>query len=191
MRMTRTASIVLSLATMCATNAFAQQIDIKPGLWQLDMTLPGKAAGNQMAGVVALMKSQMASMSPAQRAEMQKRLGELGAGGTEFTDDGLRTKQCITKQDIAQFDVLGKKGSDSCTRSATPMPGGMNVSMQCTQPQLKVDAVVKTQSETAYTFESTATMAGPGGAMMTQKTSGTGKWLGSDCTKAAPVSGNG
>ncbi|WP_273163491.1 DUF3617 domain-containing protein [Massilia timonae] len=188
MSMIRTASIALSMATLCATNAFAQQVNIKPGLWQIDMTLPGQAGGNQMAGIVALMKSQMASMPPAQRAEIQRR---LGASGTEFTDDGLRTKQCITKEDIAKFDVFGKKGPEGCTRNATPTAGGMNVSMQCAQPQVKIDAVVKTPSDTAYTFDSTATMAGPGGAMMTQKTSGTGKWLGSDCGNVAPVSGQG
>jgi len=191
MNMIRTASIAFSLATLCATNAMAQQVDIKPGLWQIDMTLPGNAGGNQMAGVVALMKSQMASMAPAQRAEMQKRLGDLGASGTEFTDNGLRTKQCITKEDIAKFDVFGKKGPDGCTRNATPMPGGMNVSMQCTQPQVKVDAVVKTQSDKAYTFDSTATMPGPGGGMMTQKTSGSGKWLSGDCGTVAPISSKG
>lgn len=188
MKTIRTATIALSMATLCATSALAQQVNIKPGLWQVDMTLPGQAGSNQMAGVVALMKNQMASMSPAQRAEIQKR---LGASGTEFTDDGLRTKQCITKEDIAKFDVFGKKGPDGCTRNATPVAGGMNVSMQCTQPQVKIDAVVKTPSETAYTFDSTATMAGPGGTMMTQKTSGSGKWLGSDCGNVTPVSGNG
>lgn len=188
MRMIRIASIALGMATLCATNAFAQQVNIKPGLWQIDMTLPGQAGGNQMAGVVALMKSQMASMSPAQRAEIQKR---LGASGTEFTDDGLRTKQCITKQDIAKFDLFGKKGPDGCTRSATPVAGGMNVNMQCTQPQMNIDAVVKTPSDTAYTFDSTATVAGPNGMTVTQKTTGSGKWLGSDCGSAAPVSGEG
>ena len=188
--MRRTASIVLSLATLCATNAFAQQVDIKPGLWQLEMTLPGKGGGKQMASIAALMKSQMDSMPAAQRAEVQKKLGELGAGGTEFTENGLRTKQCITKQDIAQFDVFGKKGPDGCTRNATPMAGGLNVSMQCTQPQVKIDAVVKTQSDEAYTFDSTATMAGPNGTTMTQKTSGSGKWLGSDCGQLKPAAAN-
>lgn len=188
MRMIRTASIALSLATLCATNAVAQQVDIKPGLWQLDMTLPGQAGGGQMAGLAALVKSQMASMAPAQREELQKR---LGTSGTEFTDNGLRTKQCITKVQIANFDLFGKKGPDGCTRNATAIPDGANVSMQCTQPQVKVDAVVKRQSDKAYTFESTATMAGPGGTTMTQQSSGTGKWLGSDCGSVAPASAKG
>jgi len=188
MRMIRTAGIALSMAILCTTNALAQQVNIKPGLWQIDMTLPGQAGGNHMAAVVALMKSQMASMSPAQRAEIQKR---LGVGGTEFTDNGLRTKQCITKENIARFDVFGKQGPEGCTRNATPVAGGMNVSMQCTQPQVKIDAVVKTPSDTAYTFDSTATMAGPDGTMMSQKTSGSGTWLGSDCGNVAPPSGKG
>lgn len=181
MSMIRTATIAASLATLCATPALAQQVNIKPGLWQLDMALAGKAGGNQMAGLAALVKSQMDAMPAAQRAEIQNRLGELGASGAEFTGNGLRTRQCITKEDIARFDVFGKNGPDGCTRNATPIAGGMNVSMQCTQPQVRIDAVVKTRSEKAYTFESTATMAGPDGRTMTQQSSGSGTWLGSDC----------
>ena len=56
---------------------------------------------------------------------------------------------------------------------------------------MKVDAVVKRQSDKAYTFDSTATMAGPGGTTMTQQSSGTGKWLGSDCGSVAPASAKG
>jgi len=46
---------------------------------------------------------------------------------------------------------------------------------------MKVDAVLKAESETSYRFESVATLPGPGGGDISQKSNGTGKWLGSDC----------
>lgn len=186
MRTTRAAHIILALASLCAGQAFAQQPTIKPGLWQIDMTLPDKAAGNPLGGYLELMKSQMALMTPEQRAQIDKM---MAASGTELNGDGLRTRQCITRQNINDFDLFGKKGADSCTKKMTPTADGMNVSMTCAQPRMKVDAVLKAESETSYRFESVTTLPGPGGADISQKASGTGKWLGSDCgtTAAAAV----
>ena len=182
MRTTRAAHIILALASLCAGQAFAQQPTIKPGLWQIDMALPDKAAGNPLGGYLELMKSQMALMTPEQRAQIDKM---MAASGTELNGDGVRTRQCITQQNINDFDLFGKKGADSCTKKMTPTADGMNVSMTCAQPRMKVDAVVKAESETSYRFESVTTVPGPGGADISQKSSGTGKWLGSDCGKTA------
>jgi hypothetical protein len=188
MTMPRIATILLSLAAVCASNAFAQQINIKPGLWQLDMAAPGNMKGNQMAALAEQMKRQMASMAPEQRKQVENMLADLNASGTEFTDSGLRTKACLTKEDIAKFDLLGKKGPDSCTRNATPTPGGVNVSMVCAKPKMKVDAAVKYAGDKAYTFESTVTQTAPDGSQTTQQTNGTGKWLGGECGKVKPLS---
>lgn len=182
MRTTRAAHIILALASLCAGQAFAQQPIIKPGLWQIDMTLSDQASGNPLGGYLELMKSQMAMMTPEQRAQIDRM---MAASGTELNGDGLRTRQCITRQNINDFDLFGKKGADSCTKKMTPTAGGMNVSMVCTQPRMKVDAVLKAESETSYRFESVTTVPGPGGADISQKASGTGKWLGSDCGKTA------
>jgi len=187
MRTTPIATALFTLALVCAANASAQLPNIKPGLWQLEVTARGKASGNPMAGYVEKMKAQMASMPPEQRKELQKSLADLEGRGTEFTGDGLRTKECITKENIAKFDLLGTKGPDSCTRTSSPTAGGVKVSMTCTQPPMKLDAAIKFQNDKAYTFESLATVTGPGGKPMSQKTSGTGKWLGSDCGKIKPV----
>jgi len=180
MRATRATQIILALASVCATQAFAQQPAIKPGLWQIDMTLPGKAADKPMGGYVEMMKSQMASMTPEQRAQVEK---VLAASGTELKGDGLRTKQCITQQDIDNGALFGKKSTDSCTRKTTPIAGGMNVSMTCTQPRMKVDAVMHADSATSYRFESVATVPGPDGKEISQQSRGSGQWLGSDCAK--------
>ncbi|MEM8511465.1 hypothetical protein RCH14_000756 [Massilia sp. MP_M2] len=180
MRTKHATQIVFVLASLCAGQVFAQQPTIKPGLWQIDMSLSDKAAGNPLGGYVELMKSQMASMTPEQRAQIDNM---LAASGTELKGDGLRTRQCITQQNINDFDLFGKKGADSCTKKMTPIAGGMNVNMVCTQPRMKVDAVLRADSETAYRFESVATVPGPGGQEISQKSSGTGRWLGSDCAK--------
>ena len=189
--MNRVAATILALATAWTPNAFAQQVPIKPGLWQFDMKLSDEGRSNPLAGHLARMRSQMASMPPAQRQEMEKMLAQMSAGGTEITGDGLRTRQCLTKEDIARYDVLGKKGLDGCTTKSAPVPGGAKLSMQCAQPPMKVDASVKYQSDTAYTFESTAVLRDGEGNQQTQKSSGAGKWLGSDCGKIKPASGKG
>lgn len=180
MRTKRPLQIILALASLCAAQTFAQQPTIKPGLWQIDMALTGNAADNPMGGYVELMKSQMASMTPEQRAQVEKM---LAANGAELKGDGLRTTQCITQADISKFNVFGKKGADSCTTKTTPIAGGMNVNMACTQPRMKVDAVMKAENETSYRFESVATVPGPDGKEIRQKSSGTGKWLRSECGK--------
>ncbi|MBD8655061.1 DUF3617 domain-containing protein [Oxalobacteraceae sp. CFBP 13730] len=180
MRTKHAAQIIVTLASFWAGQAFAQQPAIRPGLWQIDMTLSDTAAGNPLGGYLELMKSQMALMTPEQRAQIDKM---LAGSGTELKGDGVRTKQCITQQNINDFDLFGKKGADSCTKKMTPIAGGMNVSMVCTQPRMKVDAVLKAESETSYRFESVATVPGPGGGDISQKSNGTGKWLGSDCGK--------
>jgi len=188
MRTSRIASTLFTLAAICAGNAFAQSADIKPGLWQIDVAMPGQAGGNRMAGMMAQMKAQMASMPPEQRKQIEKAMAELDSRGTEFTDQGVRLKECISKDDIARFDLLGKKAPESCTRTSSPMAGGVNVSMSCTRPQMKIDAAIKFQGDKAYTFESLATLPGPDGKPTTQKTSGSGKWLGGDCGKIKSAS---
>jgi hypothetical protein len=187
MRTPLIATTLFTFAAFCASSVSAQQINIKPGLWQLEMTLPGKAKGNPMAGYAEQMKRHMASMPPEQRKEIEATLSDLQARGTEFTGDGLRTKECFTKENIAKFELLGKKGADSCTRKVSPTMGGVNVSMQCARPQMKVDAAVKFQGEKAYTFESLATVTGPDGKPMTQKSTGSGTWLSSDCGQVKPA----
>lgn len=179
---------LFTLAAIGATDASAQQTNIKPGLWQLDVAMPGKMKGNPMAGHLELMKAQMASMPPEQRKQIEAALADLEARGTEFTGDGVRTKECITKDNIAKFDFLGKNGPDNCMRKSSPTVGGVNVSMTCTRPQMKVDAAVKFQGDKAYTFESVATLPGPDGKPVSQKSSGSGKWLSSDCGKIKPAS---
>ena len=184
MRTKHATQIVFALASLCAGQAFAQQPTIRPGLWQVDVTLSDQASGNPLGGYLELMKSQMALMTPEQRAQIDKM---LAASGTELNGDGLRTRQCITRQNINDFDLFGKKGGDSCTKKMTPTAGGMNVSMTCSQPRMKVDAVLKAESETSYRFDSVTTLPGPGSADVSQKSSGTGKWLGSDCGKTGAV----
>lgn len=178
----------LAFAALYVPNASAQQFKIKPGLWQLDMTMPGQAGANPMAEHIKQMKEQMASMPPEQRKRIASALAEIEARGTEFTNEGVRTKACVTQQDLADFNFLGHKGMESCTRKTSAVPGGMSLSMQCTRPQMSVDARMKYQGDKAYTFESVASVTGPDGKPMTHKTSGSGKWLGSDCGTIKPVS---
>lgn len=182
------AILLCTLAAVHASKASAQQLNIKPGLWQIDMTMHGTMNGNPMAGYITQMKSQMASMPPEQRKQIASMLADLEARGTEFTSNGLRTKECMTEESMADFSFLHKKGMESCSRKTSPAPGGLKLSMQCARPQMQIEGSLKYQGEKAYTFESTATVPGPDGKPVVQKSRGTAKWLGSDCGKIKPAS---
>ena len=67
MRTTPIAATLFALAALCAGYASAQAPNIKPGLWQLDVTMPGDAGAPAMAGYLKQMKAQIASMPPEQR----------------------------------------------------------------------------------------------------------------------------
>ena len=182
------AATLFALAAVAAGGASAQTI--RPGLWEVQVTMPGRPAGMpSMAKHIEMMKQQMASMPPEQRQEIQKAIDQMSASGTEFTADGMRTKQCVTKEQIAKFMLPQQRTAEGCTQTMSRVGGNeAKVNMQCTQPPMTVDAVFKRENEKSYRFESTSKITGPGGQTITQKGSGTGKWLSDNCGNVKPAS---
>jgi hypothetical protein len=188
MRNTYVAASLSIAAVLCAGSASAQVI--KPGLWQVYMTTPGKGTeANPMANYIARMRKEMETMDPESRAAMQETLGQLTAKGTEFTTDGFRTKECVTSADVAQLGKLIVDKDDSCTETISPIVNGqLKIERRCTQPPSSGSIVVKFQGNTAFSLEGTSTMTDPTGKPHTYKTTGSGKWLGSNCGAVKPGS---
>ena len=183
------ASALLSFATLAAGSASAQSV--RPGLWQTHISTPGKTQEvNPMIGYVARMKKEMATMDPETRKEMEEMLAQLAASESGFTADGYRTKACITKaqaSNVGRFIRRDEKGSDNCKRTTSPIVAGqMKINTVCTQPASTSSAIVRFQGETGYSFDGSYTMNDAQGKPITYKSSGWGKWLGSDCGKVQP-----
>ena len=71
---------------MLSGSAFAENYSLKPGLWevkQIRQVLDGQDMSAQMAAAQAQMQQAMANMSPAQRKQIESRMGSqsMGAGG--------------------------------------------------------------------------------------------------------------
>lgn len=91
-----TTAIILTLSGV----VFAQTSSMKPGLWemkQIHQVVDGRDMAAQMAAANAKMEQAMASMTPAQRQQMQAMMGSQGMPG-----QGAGVRVCISPAMAAQ-----------------------------------------------------------------------------------------
>jgi hypothetical protein len=185
-----TSTILLGLAAIVAPNALAQQAQIKPGLWQVEQMPPTESQSNPLGDSIQQWADSVAT--PETRREIAEADAALSVKGRETTGSrlGLRTKECITKEQIARYDILGEQTLKSCSTQKSPRPDGVDVSMTCTDPDMRMtmDMRVRYRGEKAFDIESVTTMLGIDNQPMILKGSGSGKWLSSDCGDIKPRS---
>lgn len=177
---------LLTLSALAALPASAQSI--KPGLWQVTSTTPTGNVGNTRITPehMALAKDLLASMPAEQRKQMESAMANAGAGDMQLTDNGVTLKQCISKEQAADYSSLIIR-EGNCTVQRTPAVAGVaKFDMRCTNPQATGNGTVRFQGDTGYALDMTTT-ANINGQSMTNKISATGKWLGADCGSIKPV----
>ncbi len=183
------AATLFSLATAAVAHAAEQPI--RPGLWQLYTSTPGKTEMvNPMIDYVARMRKEMKTMTPEAREATELMLADLAVRGSEYTADGYRTKVCITREDIANIDRLIVKDGDSCSRTRSPIANGeMTVDVKCTRRPVSTSrAIFKFPTDKAVNFESTTTLNDAMGKPLTYHYAGWAKWLGNNCGQVLPAS---
>lgn len=177
---------VLTLATLAALPASAQSI--KPGLWEVKSSAPLTADGKPRVTPeqMALAKDLLAAMPPAQRQQMEAAMAQAGAGDVQLTGDGMSLKQCITKEQAADYSSLIVR-EGNCTVQRSPLVAGTaKFTMSCTNPAASGSGTVRFQGDTAYALDMTAT-TNVNGQNLTNRVAATGKWLGADCGAIKPV----
>lgn len=98
------ARCLLAAAIGSGVPAIAQEAPIKPGLWEV------RTRGGPFDAMREQMKQQLQKMPPAQRAEMEKRLGGLAGDGP--------AKVCLTPEMIRQGQT-GEKQPEGCEVKTT------------------------------------------------------------------------
>lgn len=190
MKQILTSTILLGLAAIVVPNAMAQQAQIKPGLWQVELLPPTGSQSNPLGDSIQKWADSVAT--PETRREIEEADAALAAKGRETTGNGfgLRTKECITKERIARYDIFGEQTLKSCSTQKSPRPDGVDVNMTCTDPDMRMtmDIRVRYRGEKAFDIESVTTMPGVDNQPMILKGSGSGKWLSSDCGDIKPSS---
>jgi hypothetical protein len=172
--------IALALAA-CTFCAGAQQLDMKPGLWELNNKV--SSADPQIQSAMSEMQKQFANMSPDQRQALQQMMDrngvqiKIGAGGA------LQSRMCMTREMIARREFPVQEGN--CQQNVTPLSDKrLKVAFSCTKPRASGEGEMTMDSDTSYRARI---------KVRSDERSGTvdmdvnGKWLGAECGSVKPV----
>jgi hypothetical protein len=168
--------LLISLAMLAAVQASAQTI--KPGLWELHNKVKTGDAATDQAMSAAL--SQLAAMPPAQRAQMEAIMTQNGISMPKASSDGsLTLTACVTPEMAARAELpLNQQGQ--CTSKQERVPGGMNVSFNCTDPASSGTGRIRFQGDQAYTM-TTQVINNSGNGPQNATVESAGRWLSATC----------
>jgi hypothetical protein len=176
--MKKTAIMLLCLASL---PAWAQPL--KPGLWELSNRVA--SASPETMAVMAAAQQQMANMAPEQRKAMEQMMARHGVNLSLADGGGVKLTYCLTR-DMAEKQELPAGQPGQCTTTRTPVPGGMNVTFNCTRPPSSGSGQVIFNGDTAYSMRMNVNSSAQG-KPQNMVVEGSGRWLGADCGSVAPA----
>jgi len=185
MTITRSILALLLAAGLC-TFASAQNLKLRPGLWELHSTM--KTASGQMEAAMAKMQEQLAAMPPEQRKQMEQMMGGMNLPSG---DGGHTMKICMTQQDVDMDRVEMREG---CTQKIRRIDARtLAVNFQCAaradEPASSGEGTITMASPTAYSSRHRMKTSVDGRAEQMDLTQ-TGKWLAADCGAVKPLGRN-
>jgi hypothetical protein len=177
--------LLTMLFCLLPTVALADNLYIKPGLWESTVVVETKGAPPMSAEKKAEMEKGMAKMSPEMRAKMEAAINSATANmGKPHT-----TKSCITKEDLSKpMDLASGKDDRSCTQTIVKATSTVQeVRVSCVKGTQKSSNTLRIVASNPETWSGTmeGSMGDTGGAMQ-MKSKMSGKWLGSDCGDVKP-----
>ena len=182
----RALAVVLSATVLgpglCAT-AHAQTQKLRPGLWENSVTM--KSQSGQLEAAMAQMQKSMASLTPAQRKQMEQAMAQQGVS---MGPSGNTVKVCISPEQADLDRIPAQEGCTQNVQRTGPNAVAMTFSCKGTQgqPPTTGEGTMTFQGPTAYTgnFKVKTTSNGkPEQIDMVQN----GKWLAADCGAIKPV----
>lgn len=171
--------LLLALTILAGAQASAQTTPpIKPGLWELNNKV--KTGNAQQDQVLSAALAQLASMPPAQRAQMEAMMAQNGVSMPKAGSDGSITLTACVTPEMASRKELPMNQKGKCKTTQEPVAGGMNVSYTCTDPASSGTGQIRFNGDSAYTMTMNVTNntdVGP----RTATVESTGRWLGASC----------
>jgi hypothetical protein len=177
--MNKTAMTILCCA---ALPAFAQPL--KPGLWELSNRIA--SASPETMAVMAAAQQQMANMAPEQRKAMEQMMARHGVSMNLGEDGGVKLTYCMTPE-MAEKQELPSGQPGQCSTTRTPVPGGVNVTFNCTRPPSNGSGQVIFNGDTAYSMRMNVNSSAHG-KPQSMLVEGSGRWISADCGGAATPS---
>jgi hypothetical protein len=166
---------------LAALPAMAQTL--KPGLWELSNRVA--SASPETMAVMQAAQQQMANMAPEQRKAMEQMMAGHGVNMNLGEAGGVKLTYCLTK-DMADKQDLPAGQPGQCTTTRTPVPGGLNVTFNCSRPPSSGTGQVIFNGNTAYSMRMNvnSSMQGKPQNMVVE---GSGRWLSADCGSVKPM----
>ncbi|GGY73447.1 hypothetical protein GCM10011613_18220 [Cellvibrio zantedeschiae] len=191
------------VAAGLSLNAYAVQVDMKPGLWEHTFKLNEGSIGaitgvqqEQVSQAMDEMKKQMANMSPEQRKMMEDMMAKQGIKisdkGIDMTSqnlhiskDGTIIKVCVTQ---AQIDSGELPQAENCEQKVTQVSANVFKSTFACKGEHPVngEGQIVFQSNKAYTGTTKVTTE-VNKKVQTIEGTQSGKWLSSDCGDVKPL----
>ena len=155
---------------------------MKPGLWEIHNKMGGNA---EMDQAMAEMQKQMASMSPAERKQMEAMMGKQGLRmATPAAGGGMAVQMCMTREMVERNDMPVQ---DGCKTTVNQRSGNtLKHAFTCTNPPSSGEGTVTFTGPDAYTSKMTIRTVS-GGKTETTTMEGRGKWLKADCGNVKPI----
>lgn len=156
------------------TDAMAEPLNIKPGLWQ--MTVRG-----EMHGMPPIPEEQLKNLSAQQRAAIENMMAESAKPHTR------EIKQCITQEDLNKSENLfnSDQSGMKCNNKLSKHSGSsMTGTIDCTKDGTRATGDFTYEAKDREHVSGKVSMTITNGTN-TMTTTGTmsGRWLGAECAK--------
>ena len=210
--MTTRLSMALAILGCCSTRAAAEDLNIKPGLWEI--TIVSETKGNvldalsaadkaEMAARKTEMENAMAKMPAEQRAKMEAAMKAVQdamakrPAGTSPANKSETKKECVTPANIKEmtkdmdglFAESNQKSERSCKNSTFKSTATkIEVHQVCSEDgrTMSVSFLVTAPNPETFIFTMSSTSGGGSGVYEgTSKVNG--KWLGAACGNVKPA----
>ncbi|HXM42844.1 MAG TPA: DUF3617 domain-containing protein [Bryobacteraceae bacterium] len=147
-------------------------LDIRPGSWEGTMT-------TQRSGSPPIPPELLSKMSPDQQAALE---AQMKARGSQAPQTTVR-KQCVRKEDLQKPISFGDDRG-SCQRTIVSASSTkQEFRIECTNAGIKASGRVHIEAVDAEHIKFTSSIAaGDGAHSMKINTTGTGKWVGAECS---------
>lgn len=152
--------------------AQADDLDIKPGLWEHQMSM--KSESGQLEQQLEMARQQMESMPAAQKKMMEDMFAKQGIS-LDFGNQTVRN--CVTEEEAARGDLDWSENAD-CEHDVVSSGDSTRIKFTCPNDNASGEMVL--EGDSAYSGKSTA-QVNMGGSPETITITHNGRWISADC----------
>jgi len=157
------------------------QPSLKPGLWQMQMKMPGDP---EFEKSMAEMRESLAAMSPQERQQMEAAMGKGGMQAAAGNQGGTATRFCLSREQADKQEVPASSGDCKVTRQSRA-GGTYTTAFSCTNPRSSGESQVTFLGPGAYRMKTTL-VTEEGGKKDKTVIEGDAQWLAADCGALRP-----